>query len=178
MRHQSHWCSAGNWVGDHCCGPHRGYLTFMNTFKNDEVRTESDAYVFVKGGRVFTREDVDLMLSRVQCARRTGKYTPLRDTPHRVSADRLFEIPMGSTIGDFHWRGELKGFAGGEFVVPHRTLSEAPVDLIQSVYETHVNGCGIWKADPAATDHYWHWIMGEQPVSQTFNCTEADVWKQ
>eukprot|EP01061_Rhynchopus_euleeides_P001804 TRINITY_DN11326_c0_g1_i1.p1 TRINITY_DN11326_c0_g1~~TRINITY_DN11326_c0_g1_i1.p1 ORF type:complete len:589 (+),score=182.64 TRINITY_DN11326_c0_g1_i1:86-1768(+) len=72
IRHESHWCSAGNWVGDHCCGPHRGYLSFMNTFKNDDVRT-SNRPVSVAGSLRFAslgilsalRRESDLSNSRV-----------------------------------------------------------------------------------------------------------------
>eukprot|EP01061_Rhynchopus_euleeides_P006714 TRINITY_DN15785_c0_g2_i1.p1 TRINITY_DN15785_c0_g2~~TRINITY_DN15785_c0_g2_i1.p1 ORF type:complete len:664 (+),score=151.09 TRINITY_DN15785_c0_g2_i1:48-2039(+) len=168
MRHKCFWCGA-QWRGQHCCGFTKGYLSFINTFKNDAIRPESDFYVFLKGSEPFTQQQVDGIMRKVDCAEKTQRYTPLHTEWHLKTNKELgYHWLTNLTERSYATNEPLRAFNGSEFVVPHNVLVNAGFDALQSTFELFTIECGVRRTKPQLLDHYWHWLMGEKP--RMVNC--------
>eukprot|EP01061_Rhynchopus_euleeides_P046942 TRINITY_DN9151_c0_g1_i2.p1 TRINITY_DN9151_c0_g1~~TRINITY_DN9151_c0_g1_i2.p1 ORF type:complete len:675 (+),score=139.86 TRINITY_DN9151_c0_g1_i2:1671-3695(+) len=157
-RHVNYWCSKLQWKGDLCCSKHRGYLEFWH----DADRPVSDLYVFVRGNKPFTTESLKNILDKAECAAKRGRYTPLdASTRHnKTNVDMSFRF-LYNKDKDYIPKSPLRGYVGGEFIVPHNVFANARQKALLDGYETYCVGCQYWLLPEHNLGHYWHWFFGE-----------------
>ena len=161
QRHESYHCGVGGTQA--CCGYHKGYLDFWN----DEDKPVSDVYVFLHGVDKFTKESVDTILAKVECATKRARYTPLGTIRQESTSTALGYTWLEKR--PYMNKQPLLGYAGGQFVVPRQALLEARFEALQATYETFSVGCQNYRKEPRQLEHYWHWMMGEDATMEECN---------